>query len=312
MSPKKTSYRMMAALLGAGALNACAPDTLSPITTGNTTSGVSAGQDQFDSGLGTASGPPCRAVTDKLVYVMTTPEGEDQHQSLYSFDPATLTFQNIGVLDCPRQPGSQAYARSMSIDHHGTAWVMFSDHTLYNASTTDGSCVATPFQSPAVLGNEDMKIGFAADAAGGTAETAYVSTSRSLLKLDPQTLQLSLVGYFVPGFNPFEGNMAPTLAGTGDGRLFTVTGGDPILAEIDKSNASPLWTMPLPAAVNKGFAAVPWGGDLWIFGNPADNNGSVVFRHDLSTQTTTMVIPETGFTVFGVGVSTCAPFTPPN
>jgi hypothetical protein len=67
----------------------------------------------------------------------------DGTSSMFSrFDPATLTFTDIGVLDCPGD--STPY--SMAVDQDAVAWVVYGDGQLYKVDTRTARCEATSFQ----------------------------------------------------------------------------------------------------------------------------------------------------------------------
>src|SRR5207237_6377523 len=76
---------------------------------------------------GAASGSDC-ADSTKLVYVVSHENG------LYAFDPQKLTFKAVGFLGCAQQTGG-ASAFSMAIDRQGTAWVLYSDGSIWKVST---------------------------------------------------------------------------------------------------------------------------------------------------------------------------------
>jgi hypothetical protein len=50
-----------------------------------------------------------------------------------------------------------------------------------------------------------------------------------------------------------------------------------------------------------------WGGDFWIFLQRSQDTSTTVYRFVTATQTLSTVIANTGRTIVGAGVSTCAP-----
>jgi hypothetical protein len=316
MKRRTISYGTMAAL----ALTACAANDLSPITMddgasssgaagGTSTTGATGGGTSSTGATGDSTSVGCGA-SQQLVYLSTyVLDGANvTQQALYSFDPATLTVTEIGPLACPMVAGSDLPPLAMALDRQGTLWAL-AGAALYHIDTRDARCTATAFQPSADMMNVRLGIGFASDTPGGSTETAYLSTPKGLAKLDQQSLQVTPIGDFDADFFVVP-DWGPTLAGTSDAQLFGVWGGFAVLGRIDPSSAHIESWSQLPATVNKGYAAIVWGGDVWIFGDPS-STGSAVLRHDTSTGTTTTVVPNLGFTVGGAGVSTCAPLTPP-
>ena len=59
------------------------------------------------------------------------------------FDPATLTFTDIGVLSCPDPSGLGPF--SMAVDQNAVAWVLYQSGNLFQVDTTTAACQATSF-----------------------------------------------------------------------------------------------------------------------------------------------------------------------
>ena len=119
---------------------------------------------------------------------------------------------------------------------------------------------------------------------------------------------LSKVGNYSGGLTG-----AAELTGTGDARLYGFFTGTPVIvAEIDKSNAAILTQAPQPTVnIGSGWAFAFWGGDFWLFTDPAGFS-SQVDRYQPSSGMTTTVKTNVGTTIVGAGVSTCAPVEPPS
>jgi hypothetical protein len=182
----------------------------------------------------------------KLVYVVT-----DQNE-LYSFAPDKVTFTSIGTLSCP---SGVATPNSMAVDRSGTAWVNFSDGSLFKVSTADASCSATSFK-PGQSGFGRFGMAFATNSATSQDETLYVvgieglAGGKGLAKIDLLTMALTTIG-------DFSGNLqgqGAELTGTGDGRLFGFFTTSPYatLAQIDKSTGA---TSALSKSAKGGRAA---------------------------------------------------------
>ncbi len=268
--------------------------------------GGSVGVGLFDAGTtGAGGGGATNCATEtQYVYTLTA------DNSLYSFDPPTLTFTLIGVLDCPN---ALASPYSMAVDRNAGAWSVFTDGSLWRIDTSSAHCTATSYVA-GQSGWTTFGMGFSADAPGGTAETLYVSeaafdgtgTTKGLGKIDLTTMKLTPIGMYD------KINARAELTGTGDARLFGAFEGSPYdVAQIDKTTAAILSQAP-QSAINyapdsSNFAFAFWGGDFWLFVGPGTSTD--VFHYVVATKTTTKV--KSTMEIVGAGVSTCAPITPP-
>ena len=231
----------------------------------------------------------CPDAGDTLVYVLGT------GSELYSFYPPTLTFKSIGTIACPSSSGPN----SMAVTRSGIAFTSFHDGNLFEVSTANAACKATPYV-PNQLGWTTFGMGYSNDDDGG--ETLYVAglgntLSKGLGIIDTQTFKLSEVSAFQPQQNNCE------LTGTGAGDLygFCPFGSGAWLIQIDKTNASVISSHQISAGGNNvSWAFAFWGGDFWLFTN---NN---VTKYDPVTKTETLVTTAP-VNIVGAGVSTCAP-----
>lgn len=263
----------------------------------------------------------------KLVYVVST------QNDLWSFDPGSLAFKKVGALDCP----TTSTPESMAIDEKATAYVAMMDGTLFTVDTSNAHCKPTAY----AIEQQQRRIYDMSFVRGPSAETLFVSTTccysgggvtitnnggGGLAKLALPSYGLSLVG-------DYTGELAgyPTaLAGTGDGRLFgffpnvsvTTDAGpkaQPTLALIDTSQNGTAPT-PTPIALDgtkvgggAAYAFSFWGGDFWFYSASSMSTPSTVTRYRYGTNKTyAQVVPDTGMTIIGAGVSTCAPLAAPN
>jgi hypothetical protein len=274
----------------------------------------------------------------QLVYVLS-------NNAIYSFDPPTQTFTMVASLNC--LTGGMT-PNSMAVDRLGNAWINFVAVDVIDAQTgaqavvggaifkmnlTTGACVATNIQlSP---GWYQLGMGYSTASATDETDTLYVtgnnddaascsddggSTSNGLGILDTTAGTLTPVGSFT---GSLAGKNAE-LTGTGDGRLFGFFDLDVVkIAQIDKntgatSNPVSMTGVECPYA----FAFSFWGGDFYLYTAsiilPDGGNGFGKLRNSGVTHYTTAdggidtsYVPDTGFTIVGAGVSTCAPTAPP-
>lgn len=275
-------------------------DSTTTSTTAAGGAGGSTAMGGFDAGTG--GGFDCVAAA-KLVYVVGS------GNQLYSFEPSTLAFTQIGYLDCK---SNGAHPFSMGVDHNAVAWVLYDDGKIYNVSTSTAKCTPTNY----VAGQQGFLtfgMGFGRDTPNGETEKLYVAdmASKGLGIVDTTTLTLSVVG-------PFDKEtLGGELTGTGDARLFGFFGESlpmkpmpPQISEIDKTTGTILSQTPLPTIdMGTGWAFAFWGGYFWLFTSPFGH--SQVDRFDPVSNKTLTVLPDAGFTIVGAGVSTCAPLEPP-
>lgn len=264
-------------------------------------------------GGGTLGGKPTPGGTNqegcteaaKLVYVVS------DRNELFSFAPDRVSFTKVGELNCP---AGAATPNSMAIDRAGTAWVNYSDGSLFKVSTNDASCTATSYV-PNQAGFQRFGMAFATDSATSQDETLYVVGiigtlgGKGLAKIDLDTMKLTQLGDFS---GELKGQGAE-LTGTGDGRLFGffTTQPDATLAEISVKDGSTSNPTSLNG-VNTGnaWAFSFWGGDFWFY--TAESSDSTVTRKQTSTDGKLSAAKDVGgFRIVGAGVSTCAPTTPP-
>ncbi len=270
--------------------------------------GDNSGAGIFDggpTGSGTGGGPPTCAQETQYVYLLTS------DNKLFKFDPPSLAFAQIGIINCPNANFASPF--SMAVSRDAVAYVVFTDGSLYKVNTTTAQCTATSFV-PGQHGFLTFGMGFSTNAPGSTDETLYVSessfggTTMGLAKIDVNTMVLTPIGMYD------QLSARAEMTGTGDARLFGAFEGMPyIVSEIDKSNAHILSQAPqAPISFPPGgsnFAFAFWGGDFWLFAGPGFSTD--VFQYQPAMNMTTKRLT-TQLVIVGAGVSTCAPITPPN
>jgi hypothetical protein len=263
-----------------------------------------------DSGI--SGGGNC-APSAALPYVITDTD------IMYSFDPAHLTFTQIGPVTCAGESANTV--NSMAIDRQANAYVNFtSGHICKCSTTTPVTCQPTSFVPNQGGFTNELGMGFSADAPGSNSETLFVSDNdgpgghdvpgggKGLGKIDLTTMTMTPVGIYTgvnTGYNA-------ELTGTGDGKLygfFTTTPGD--IAQIDKTTGATPMPLPVSAsAPSGGYAFSFWGGDFWVYTDTSGAVGSSVTHYAPATRTGSVVLSGVGFTIVGAGVSTCAPIKP--
>ena len=197
---------------------------------------------------GAATSLPECAEETKDVFVIS------EERSLYRFNPPTLAFKNLGIINCPT---GGAQPTSMAVDRHGIAWVRYTDGAIWKVSTKDLSCEATAFVPPNTSDGSFQKfgMGFATSSKGGSAEELFISDNggAGLAKIDTTTLQVKIVG-------PYTGDLqgkTSELTGTGDGTLFGFFVSAPaVVAQISKGTGE--ITNPQPLANT-------YAGSAWAF-----------------------------------------------
>lgn len=264
---------------------------------GSTGGGVHSGG---GSGTGGA-GDGCSAEA-KTVYVV------DVNRTFSAFDPASKTFRDIGVLNCPASPGSQPF--SMSVARDAFAYVLYDDGELFRVSTANLACTATAFLPDAIYRRFGM--GFSTDAVGGTSDTLFIAggmTVGAMSKLGT----LSTTGFATSPLVDIVG--WPELTGTGDAKLWgffpqtMAGGGSPFVAQLDKSTGAFLVSYPAMSLAGEAgaWAFAFWGGSFWIFLRRDGDTSTQVWEMKANTGVVTNALMDTGRTIVGAGVSTCAP-----
>lgn len=262
--------------------------------------------------LGSSNGSSGQANDDgcseeaKQVYVVSA------EYDLYKFEPDKLAFTKIGRLECP---SGGASPNSMAVDRSGTAWVNYSDGSLFKVSTKDASCTETAFL-PGQSGFVKFGMAFASDAAGSQSETLFVSGiedgtlsgGKGLAKIDLQTMKLTRIQDY-PGA---LAKMGAELTGTGDGRLygFFTTFPFATLAKIDKASAATSDDTSLDGvSTGNAWAFSFWGGDFWFYTSTGLEPSRVTRLYSQSGKIEVVKQDVGSFRIVGAGVSTCAPLT---
>lgn len=232
--------------------------------------------------------------TDDLVYVFSRDDN-----TLYTFDPASLTFSSLGRVNC----GTTYTAASMSVDRSGTAYIRYSDDRVYGVDLSTLTCSPTGYRdSTTRFGSFGM--GYSTDSADTWRDQLYVANEDQLGILDTSTWTITNLGR-MPSQSELTGNAA--------GELWAIL---PLetpakIVQLDKTNASTLTTIamrgfPSPTNIDT-FAFATWSGDFYVFvGEHGFGRTTDVYKVT-SSGTMTQVLENVGFNIVGAGVSTCAP-----
>lgn len=223
------------------------------------------------------------------------------------FDPSTLTFTDLGTLQCPGEFGSP---NSMAVDQDAVAWVNYEDGALYRVDSSTAKCEATGFV-PDQHNLLKFGMGFVFDSSTGE-DTLYVAGSTTGRGTDSTLATIAFPSLTVNPIGPVAAGNAE-LTGTGDGQLWgfvpggsSSSNGMPTLARIDPATGETLdsYTYPSLTSSSSGgasWAVKFWGGSFWIFLNGAVYQVSRDHPADIQT------VLNTNRYVVGAGVSTCAP-----
>jgi len=251
-----------------------------------------------------------------IVYVVT------KGNQLLSFTPDKLQFKLVGQLACPVPAGHTPF--SMSVDRQANAWVLYTSALgqggpVMKVSTLDASCQATGYQS-GQLKYELFGMGFSSDNPAAVAETLYIGGTSSMSfalngqcnlgSLDVKTMKVSHIGAIPAALG------CPDLSGNGVAELFGFfpQPNPAQVVQLDKATAQPIKSWPLPAgsfADVQAWAFAQWGGKFWLFFQGIGAPTSAVWALDPASGQAAKVIAQTGHTITGAGVSSCAPTKAP-
>jgi hypothetical protein len=292
---------------GAGGGNSIASGGGSSAAQGGGTATQSGGSGSAAGGTagGFAGGISDCAVGAELIYTV------DQNNQFSSFDPRLLpnnAFTTIGTLNCPAAAGDTPY--SMSVDRNAIAWVIYDSGTLFRVEIAQNlRCTKTTFA--AQMGVKRFGMGFVSDVPMGQNETLFIagtSTDGGISISQFGTLSTS-APYLMSLKATLTGS--PELTGTGLATLwgFFPNLTPPLVAQIDKTTGANLVSY-TAAPLNgdpRAWAFAFWGGDFFIFLKRATDTSTTVWRMNGQTHAVTAAIPNSGKTIVGAGVSTCAP-----
>lgn len=154
-------------------------------------------------------------------------EGAD---SVYVFDdqgriqlfepdgPVEQRFRVVATPDCP-----ESQPQTMSLDHEGNAWLLYTSGRLFRMKLPDGACEELPYVHPGAGGVMGMT--FTASEPGSKSERLFISDGKGLIQVSLPSLAAEIIAPDVP---------VGELAGGPDGLLFHVEAEGGVLSEIDR------------------------------------------------------------------------------
>jgi hypothetical protein len=232
--------------------------------------------------------------TSDLVYALSR---DDEH--LYTFDPSSARFVDLGRVDCD----TTATPASMAVDRTGSAWLRYSDDAVYEVDLTTLTCNPTSY-SDRRSGFGSFGMGYATDAAGTWRDKMYIANEDTLAVLDPSTWSVTTIGRIAS---------QAELSGNADGELWAILPLERVarLAQLDKSTGVELATIDLPAFPDPAnidtFAFATWNGKFYLFVRSYGMGETTVVYEVDGAGRMSRIVDDSGLTVVGAGVSTCAP-----
>lgn len=288
-----------------GSAEDCAQGTCGPASN---TGGGAGGGTGGGAGITSDGGIDDCSVEAKLIYVV------DQDRTLSSFNPrligaASGPFVELGQIACAAQSGAEPF--SMAVDRNATAWIIYDSGELFtvDVKTLPLSCVKTRFVPQQQVVKFGM--GFVANTPGSMDETLFISGSDSGSTLT--STRFGTLGTVPPYTVTIKGtlNGAPELTGTGDAKLwaFLPNVTPPKVARLSKVTGAieSVFEAPGLAGTPRAWAFAFWGGDFFVFLQRTIDNSTTVWRVNGTTGALSSVLADTGRTIVGAGVSTCAP-----
>jgi hypothetical protein len=253
--------------------------------------------------------PDCAQPGASLIYLVS----DGSPVELYSVDPASGAFVDIGALDCPMSDVPRAF--SVAVDRRGNAYVLMSDFgmpaqgALWQVSTTTAHCETV---LPYARGQYGFSVFGMAFATSGGSDTLYIEGAADLGsvaafgRLDTSTWQVKYLGANDPPIQRAQ------LTGTSDGRLFALYYTTP-------GNSNPLSFDELDPTTGHivsnnddgqmffgtSFSVAQWGGTAYTLTVWTPPTSTTVVPFPFTTNVP-FTIP-TGITIAGAGASTCAP-----
>jgi hypothetical protein len=191
--------------------------------------------------------------------------------------------------------------------------VLYNSGELFKVSTTDASCQPTSFV-PGQKGYAVFGMGFSSDSAGSSDETLFIAGGPDASAMTPTSQFGSIAFPSLTVSNKGHVTGWPELTGTGEGNLwgfFPSQTATPRVAQLDKNSGADLTSYPLAALAGQpvAWAFAHWGGDFWVFLKRDVDPSTSVYRVNGQTGAVSTAKANTGRSIVGAGVSTCAPTT---
>lgn len=304
--------------------------------TGEATSGGSSGGIKLDVGVETGGDEACVGAPD-LIFLLVGKE-------VWSFDPINVVFEKITDVACPEVLGDYT---SFSVARDGSIWLLSLEPidpdllperpmqvTRLDPDTQQCEVVLyAPVVGPN-LSYDCGDVAFVSELDDPAAERLFfhsctaggfvvVPGAGGVLRLDPKEMPPKFT------FLATDDYTTAPLAGTGDGRIYAVSGSgeDPLSARFIQigQDGAPVETIPVPDLKLGDFgpqlALAFYGGDLYTFGVPQGGQ-LLVTRYDLDDDdgdgihqiTPIEAAAKPPFNQLGLVAAaspTCIPLTPP-
>ncbi len=258
------------------------------------------------SGTGGGAADDCAAEA-RLAYVV------DANGTFSSFDPRNIAagtaFTDLGQLNCPSSSGGHPF--SMSVDRNAIAWVVFDTGELFNVNIKAAGLPCTKLGYSGSGSLKTFGMGFVSNAAGSNQETLFIAGVASSSTAQLATLTTTAPYGTVKLGSAISGN--PELTGTGAAELwgFFPESTNPRVAQLSKTNGASIKTYPVAALKGSpmSWAFAFWGGDFYVFLERLSDASTNVWKVNGTTGVATEAMHDTGRSIVGAGVSTCAPLT---
>jgi len=228
----------------------------------------------------------------------------DANTTLSRFSPATGAFFDVGAIDCPTVLDGSP--NSMAVDREGNAWVNYSSGELFRLLTQTLTCTSTPF--PPGQAGEPWGMSFAEDTPGSLAETLFIAETET----GSATLaRLNLTSFALSNEVAIQGDgTQPELTGDDQANLFGFfpASNPPFISRINKQTGALDRTLSLEllAGSPQAWGMAAYQGSFYVFLERQDDQSTSVYRIDAMTGALSTVVSDTGRTIVGVGVATCA------
>lgn len=236
----------------------------------------------------------CEEDAPDLIHVLTS------HDEIWTFDPIEVQFELFTTVPCPEADQISGFA----IDRNNRITLLSYEPSLPSPGGSqmmrvsqmdpgDAACDVI-FEGPIAEGDASIDCGDIALVAGEAVdETLYASACTGggfTISPGAGTVWRTELSDIAGGFDLLAQNdyTSVPLAGTGDGRLFGVSGDQDtpdstVILELDPETGVVLATTPVPeidiGAGGVYFALAFYGGDLYTFGR-GDGGVTLIHRYD--------------------------------
>jgi hypothetical protein len=215
-----------------------------------------------------------------------------------TFDPNTVTFGNLHLLNCPvEDPATTPH--TMALTRAGEVYALYTDDFIYHIHRDTYACERTGYKpgTNAYPHRFGMTFRWIPDAGD---ELRFLSPFPSrLARFDAVNIRYIEDHAVVPDILALS-----DLQSTPDSRLFAF---DKVnLAEIDVDAGQVLDPVVLPNLPQGPWAFLAWRGDFFLFNADPAGNGPTTVRRFHPDDGSLKVVGKYDLAIVGVGASTCA------